>query len=103
MENVPEGWLKRRSGLVVPRSDGRGRRLPSVGRLVIAAVLLASPVAHGVSDVLRAAVDVVTVLRLVLSGDGAGSAPTTLRNAVCPEGNRPTPVRAPAVPIGQRP
>lgn len=84
---VSTGWARRDSGLVVPIHRGPKRRRTVIG-LLVATVLLISPVANGVSDVSRAAKDVVTFARVLLAVDSAASTTTSPQNQVCLEPNR---------------
>jgi hypothetical protein len=79
---VPTGWAWRDSGLIVPTHRGPRRRRTVVG-LLVAAVLLISPVANGVSDVSRAANDVVTFVRVLLAVDSASSTTTSPQSQIC--------------------
>ena len=81
---VPTGWARRDSGLLVPTRRGPRRRRTVVG-LLLTAVLLISPVANGVSEVSRAAKDVVTFARVLLAMDSAGSTTTSSQNQICLE------------------
>ena len=81
---VPTGWARRDSGLLVPTHRGPRRRRTVVG-LLVAAVLLISPVANGVSDVSRAANDVVTFVRVLLAVDSASSTTTSPQSQICLE------------------
>ena len=69
VDKLPTGWGKRRSGLVVPPLNRPRRRGPAILGFVIAVVLLASPVATAVSDLSRAAVDLITFVRVMLNDD----------------------------------
>ena len=69
MKNVPTGWSRRRSGILVPGQRNPARRVASVGGLLLAAVMLAPPVANGVSALAHAVVDVADAVAVVLSGD----------------------------------
>jgi hypothetical protein len=51
----------------------------------VAAILLISAVANGVSDVSRAANDVVTLVRVLLAVDSAGSTTTSPQRQICLE------------------
>ena len=81
---VSTGWARRDSGLLVPTHRGPRRRRTVVG-LLVAAVLLISPVANGVSDVSRAAKDVVKFVRVLLAVDSAGSTTTSPQSQICLE------------------
>lgn len=81
---LPTGWARRGSGLLVPTHRGPGRRRTVVG-LLVAAVLLISPVANGLSDVSRAAEDVVTFVRVLLVVDSADSTTTSPQSQICLE------------------
>jgi hypothetical protein len=81
---VSTGWARRDSGLLVPTHRGPRRRRTVVG-LLVAVVLLISPVAIGVSDVSRAAKDVITFVRVLLAVDSADSTTTTSQSQICPE------------------
>lgn len=63
MDKLPNGWVKRRSGVVVPGGRWRLRRAHAVAGLILALVAVASPVAHAISAWSRAALDVVTLIR----------------------------------------
>src|SRR5258706_9657723 len=65
---VPVGWTKRPSGVAVPPAPRGGGGGPAIGAFVIAAILLVSPVANGISDVSRAVASVVALVRLVVGG-----------------------------------
>ena len=80
---VSTGWARRDSGLLVPTHRPRRRR--TVVGLLVASVLLISPAANGVSDVSRAAKDVVTFVRVLLAVDSAGSTTTSPQNQICLE------------------
>jgi hypothetical protein len=81
---LPAGWAQRDSGLLVPTHRGPRSRRTVVG-LLVAAVLLISPVANGVSDVSRAAKDVVTFARVLLAVESAGSTTTSPQSQTCLE------------------
>jgi hypothetical protein len=81
---LPPGWVRRGSGLIVPTPRGPRRRRTVVG-LLVAAVLLISPVANVVSDVSRAANDVVTFVRVMLDVDSTGSVTTSPQSQACLE------------------
>jgi hypothetical protein len=57
VENLPPGWIKRRSGILVPHRRQRGRPLLAVA-ILLGSLTFASPVASGLSAVARAIVDV---------------------------------------------
>lgn len=69
MENLPPGWYKRRSGILLPRRRSRTRRAVSVGGVLLAIVMLAPSVAGGVSAMARAVVDVAQAAATIFSGD----------------------------------
>ena len=81
---LPTGWARRGSGLLVPTHRGPRRRRTVVG-LLVAAVLLISPVANGVSDVSRAANDVVTFVRVLLAVRSPGSTTISPQSPICLE------------------
>jgi hypothetical protein len=81
---LPAGWAQRDSGLIVP-AHGWPRRRRTVVSLLVAAVLLISPVANGVSDVSRAASDVLTFVRVLLAVDSPGSTTTSPQSQICLE------------------
>ena len=81
---LPTGWAWRDSGLLVPAHRGPRRGRTVVG-LLVAAVLLISPVANGVSDVSRAAKDVVMFARVLLAVDSTGPPTTTPQSRICLE------------------
>lgn len=84
LSSVPTGWARRGSGLLVPTHRGPSRRRTVVG-LLVAVVLLISPVANGVSDVFRAANDVVMFVRVLLALDSPGSTTISPQSPICPE------------------
>lgn len=84
---LPTGWAWRDSGLLVPTHRGPRRRRTVLG-LLVATVLLISPVANGISDVSRAATDMVTFVRVLLAVDSAGSTTTGPQSQICLEPNR---------------
>jgi len=84
MDIIPTGWEMRRSGLVVPLPNRRSRRGPAILGLVASAVMLVALVANGVSDVSRAVVDIVTSVRVVLTGDPADSPSSPFLSDGCP-------------------
>ena len=81
---LPTGWARRDSGLLVPTHRGPRRRSTVVG-LLVAAILLISAVANGVSDVSLAANDVVTLVRVLLAVDSVGSTTTSPQRQICLE------------------
>lgn len=81
---VTTGWAWRKSGLLVPTHRGPRRRRTVVG-LLVAAVLLISSVANGVSDVSRATKGVVTFVEVLLAVDSAGSTTTSPQSQICLE------------------
>ena len=77
------GWVEQRSGLIVPLRHRTRRHGPRIVGLIIATVLLLSPVSNGISDVSRAALDFVTLLRLVFSGSAEDAPPTPAPGLDC--------------------
>jgi len=68
MENIPPGWSKRRSGILVPKRRQRGR-VVAAGAILLGAAMFASPVANGVSAIARAIIDVAQAVTVVTSDD----------------------------------
>ncbi len=81
---LPTGWAWRDSGLLIPTHRGPRRRRTVVG-LLVAAVLLISPVANGVSDVSRAAKDAITFVGALLAVDSPSSTTTSPQSQICLE------------------
>ena len=64
----PPGWVKRRSGIIVPGRQRRLRRAYAIVGILLALAAVASPIANAVSASSRAAGDVVTLIRTVIDG-----------------------------------
>src|SRR2546422_4169955 len=66
MDGLPRGWVQRRSGIMVPGSARRERRLASLGRIVLLTLLAAAHIASGVSVLSRAPLDVNELVHTLL-------------------------------------
>jgi hypothetical protein len=73
--NDQSGWVKRRSGILVPRKRPHVRRASAVAGVVLASVAFASPIAGAVSAWSRAAIDIVALIRTVLEANDEPTAP----------------------------
>lgn len=74
-DTVPSGWVRRDSGLIVPKNRGRRRGRAMV--CLLGAVLLIAPVANVVSEVSRAGSDALTFIRLVFANETPPPTPTS--------------------------
>jgi hypothetical protein len=66
MNELPAGWVQRRSGVFVPVHSQKARRVATVGRGILVGLLLAAPIASRISTVVRAALEVDEVFHVLL-------------------------------------
>ncbi len=67
MRDVPAGWERRNSGLLVPTRDKQPRRLRSLCGSIFVLLLVVGQIAGLVSTVSRAALDIDKVAHVLIS------------------------------------
>jgi hypothetical protein len=72
VENLPAGWVKRRSGIIVPGEHNRVRLAQVIAGIILSAVAFSGPVTSAIADWSRAGADLVTLLRTLFDDAGGG-------------------------------
>jgi hypothetical protein len=70
VEDLPAGWVRRRSGIIVPGGRHHVRFARVIAGIILFAVVFSGPVASAISDWSRAGADLVALLRTLFDDDG---------------------------------